>query len=337
LAINTKLSCKNLTAYTRKAAEFNNNIVAENYNISTNSGNLTFAGTIEGNLNAKTTSGFVHFGKVKGDVSIKTSTGEVAGIDNAKPVIYGKANIETGRGRVVIDELLNADNHIKTAGGSINIETMMGGTLESPRGAINVGSMNSGTLNGGTKDVVVGSVSGSAKITSTKGNVYVGDFEGSKTARNITASSTNGKITLKNTIGSVNVATTNGEVELYNSSASAIKLESGKGVVATGLLGKVDISAKKDINVAFNMVSGDVDISGTAGCKNINITANKTELENVNVHLKTAGKNLLAKVYEGNSLTKDGAEIKIDSSVASAKNIKVTATGANINLYLKQA
>ena len=149
------------------------------------------------------------------------------------------------------------------------------------------------------------------------------------------ASSTNGKITLKNTLGSVKIATTNGEIELYNTSANDIKIDSGKTIIATGLLGKVDISAKKDINIAFNSISENVIVMGAARCKNINITANKTSINNLNVYLATTGKNNLAKIYKGETVFKEAATIQPDEANNLLKTIKVNASNCNINLYLK--
>ncbi|MBQ7579171.1 MAG: hypothetical protein IJT25_01420 [Clostridia bacterium] len=335
LNINTKLNCKTLTAYTRKNLELNKDVVAENYNITTAGASINFVGDIEGNLTAKTSGGSVHFTKVKGDVNIKTGTGEVAGVDDKKPIIYGSANIETGRGRVVLDELLGENNNIKTASGSITIETILEGNIASPRGKITIGSIISGEITGGNKDVVISSIVNSATISSTKGNIYVGDLQSNKIAKNITISSTNGKIVAKNTVGSVSITTTNGDVVLYNSSANDISVSSGKTVVATGLLGKVNISAKRDINIAFNKISGDVEINGTANCRNINITANKTKLDDVNVYL-SATKGGTAFLYEGEQLNKSGLSIEPETVVDSAKNIRVNAPNCNIKLYLSK-
>ena len=336
LNLNAKVVCKNLTAFTKGKQEFNKNVVAQNYDITTISGSLTFVGDVEGNLNIKSSSGSVYLNKVMGNANITTTTGEVAGVENAKPVIYGNANIETGRGRVVIGELLSNKNNITTAAGSITINTMMGGSVTSPRGAITINSMVSGTISGGTKDVNIKAVSSSATISSTKGNVYVGDLSSSATAKNITVSSTNGKITAKNTQGNVDISSSNGDVVLYNGNANNIKINSAKTVTATGLLGKVSVSAKKDINLAFASVSGDVDVNGSAGCHNINISANKTNLDSVNVYLTTT-KGGSAKVYQGTSLKEEGLNISPASAGATLKNIKVNAPNCKINLYLKAA
>ena len=336
LTINTKLTCKNLTAYTRNAAEFNKNIVAENYDISSNGASLTFGGTIEGNLTAKTTNGYVHFYKVKGDVNIKTSSGEVAGIENNNPIVYGNANIETGRGRVVIDELLSSNNTIKTAGGSVTINTMIGGTINADRATITIGDMVSGTINGGVKDVKIGSVSNSATIVSTKGNIYVGNEANAKTAKNIIASSTNGKITATNTVGSVKLTTTNGDVVLKNKSANDIKIDSAKTVTATGLMGNVNVSAKKDISLTFSAINGNVNVDGSAGCHNININATQTNLSSVNVYLSTT-KGGNARVYQGDTLKEEGLNVSPASPNSTLKNIKVNAPNCAINLYLKAA
>ena len=336
LNLNAKVVCKNLTAFSKQKQVFNDKVSAENYDITTINGNLTFNGEIEGNLKVKTTSGSVYFKKVKGNAVITTGNGEVAGIDNINPIIYGNATIETGRGRVVIDELLGDSNHIKTAGGSITINTVLAGNIESARGAITIDSFVSGTINGGVKDVTVKSVSTSATIASTKGNVYVGEDATGKTAKNIKVSSTNGKITAKNTIGSVEIYSSNGDIVLDNKSATSIKINGAKTVTATGLLGSVDVSAQNDIYLTFRNVSGNVNVNGSARCHNINIKAEHTNYNDVNVYLETT-KGGNASVYRGESLLKQGLKISPETEQATLKTIKVNAPNCQINLYLKAA
>lgn len=332
--LNCKLDVRNLNIYSSKSLVLDENLMAQNITFESHSGNLSVKYNVLGNLNVKTVSGDVKFLSCN-NANIETSGGKVSGLEGGC-IISGKTNIKTRSGSVSIQNMagLGEENVVTTNAGSINIETMLSGKIASPRGKINIKTLSNAEIIGGTNTITLGSVYGTATISSKRGTVNVGSLGEKCTVNNLTVSTSSGNINAYNTKGEINLTTKNGNVKLHNSQSSKITINSGKEVVATGLRGEVNISANGEMNLGFSNFNANTQIKGNKKCEKINISIeNKTE-EQLNYNITTTKKGV-AKVYSGNVCIKEGLSVATSEPKDTLKTLTVDATSCNINVYLK--
>lgn len=334
LTLNCKIDTRDLEIYSPKSINIGQNLLAENITAQSHSGNIAIDYALGGNLNVKTVSGNVNFISCI-NATIETSSGKVT-CNSSDSVIYNKANITTKSGSVNLSLLKGTieDNSITTNSGTINIDNMFAGTISSARGKINVKTLFEAKIIGGTNTITIGSVGKSAIIESKRGKVNVGNLDGGKIANNVTVTTTSGDIVASNTSGNVNLTTKSGNVSLYNTKASDITINSGSKVLATGLMGKVNISGNAEMNLAFSAVSGDVQILGNSKCRKINVSFENVKAADVNYNLTTTSKSGgIARIYSGQTLEKEGLSLVPDEPNETGNTIIISATKCKINAY----
>lgn len=333
---NCNFDVRDLTIYSPKNLVLDENLMAQNITAQSHSGNITVNYSIIGDFTATTVSGNVKFVSCN-NATIETSSGQVSGIDDGC-IIYGKTYIKTRGGSVKIKSMngLGEENNVTTNAGTVNIETMLKGTITSPRGKITISNLLEVTIVGGTNTITIGAVGNSVNIESKRGTVNVGSLSEGKVANNVTVSTTSGSINASNTKGVVSLTTRSGNVKLNNTSASDINIASGKEVIATGLCGSVKISGNGEINLAFSKFSDDVEIVGNSKCRNINVSIEDKTYSQVNYNLSTTSKNGgIAKVFAGNAIAFEGVTLASEVSLLANKTLNINATKCKINVYFK--
>ena len=329
VAFNCPVKCKNLDFYTANSQTLNEKVSADDYNIRTSAGDITFVGNCVGDIKVTSQRGSVKFVSCQ-NATIKTTSGKVYG---DSPVVYGKADISTDRGGVVLGEVLGENSTITTHGGSIVIGNFVGGKLVSPRGKIKITEVVNTEIVGGVNDVIVERVAGSATISTTRGNIYIGSEGGAEVVGNVSATSSSGNIVATKTAGTLTFNTDSGDVKLSNGSSANITIESARRVEATGLVGKVVINASGACDLGFSKITDAVKVAGLQNCSKIKITVDDA-LANSNLNIKINGKSkFVGKVYAGEELKQSGQNVAIKEAGTTAPTLEVEAGNCNVSVY----
>ena len=333
VALNCKIETRDLEIYSPKSITVGQDLFAENITAQSHSGNINIDYALSGNLNVKTVSGNVNFISCV-NATIETSSGKVT-CNADSSVIYNKANITTKSGSVTLSCLMGTleNNNITTNSGSININTMFAGSLNSERGKISVNTLFEANVIGGTNTITIGSVGKSINIESKRGKVMVGSLDG-EVANNVTVTTTTGDIIASNTSGNVSLTTKSGKVTLYNTKSNNVSINSGSTVLATGLMGSVNIASNGEMNLAVNSVNDDITITGGSKCGKINITFENVKLSEINYNITTTSKSGgIARIYSGQTVEKEGVSLTPETITENLKTLTINATKCKINAY----
>jgi|GEM_PF-6474625 len=326
--INSAFEANSLIIETNNTFTLKDNMHPENISFKSNSAGLVLTHEIEGAVNFESSSGNLKFTKIL-DLVAKTQSGSVLAYGDSCTVTHS-ANIKTASGAVKVNAISGAiESKVVSTCGHITIDTLEAGNISSARGRISVKTVKNATIVGGTNEIRIGGVTGSVKVISEQGRVYIGETGNSVRVKNISATSTRGKIDVCNTTGVVSLSSTSGDINLSNYSSNNVTINGGGKVKATGLRGSVNVTAGRETNLAFDSFTQDVSVNGGVANSKINITINK-KITEINYLLETnKGK---ATIYEGNDVIEQGKTLEENSN--SGKKLEVSAKNAIINVYL---
>lgn len=176
----------------------------------TSGGDVSIDNVKGGKVDLSTSGGDMHAGDVQGDVTLKTSGGNIE-----MGVVGGEAYVATSGGDITVKSV-GKSLRANTSGGNIEIGDVGGEAKVSTSGG----------------DIKVRKVSGSATMSTAGGNI---DLDGA--SGTVKASTAGGDISLQNITGSIDASTAGGnvEAELRPSGKGRSKLTSAGGEIVLSI------------------------------------------------------------------------------------------------------
>ena len=196
-----------------------------NANLHTSGGDIDVRGSVNGTIKGSTSGGDVTIDNVKGGkVDLSTSGGDMRAGD-----VQGDVTLKTSGGNIEMG-VVGGEAYVATSGGDITVKSVG----KSLRANTSGGNIEIGDVGGEAKvstsggDIKVRKVSGSATMSTSGGNI---DLDGA--SGTVKASTAGGDIALQNITGSIDASTAGGnvEAELRPSGKGRSKLASAGGEI----------------------------------------------------------------------------------------------------------
>ncbi|MGA2748346.1 MAG: DUF4097 family beta strand repeat-containing protein [Verrucomicrobiota bacterium] len=241
-------------------------------------------GDLAGKLDARTSAGAIHAGKITGSTVAKDAGGDIVlgevGQDVTAGTTSGSIEIQKAGANV---EASDAGGNIRVgeAGGSVKAQTASGSiTLGAVRGLV--------TANDAGGDIHIASANGAVKAETTSGSISIGSADGEVKARdvggdihidlakgNVTAQTASGSIHIKLALGPVQAKDAGGDITIDSSGGSAEAQTTSGSIRIGSARGKIDArDAGGSIHVAnaggavnAETSSGAIDVSFSAAPK----------------------------------------------------------------------
>lgn len=321
---------------------------AENYNLTSNNGNITIIDDVSGDLNLKTDQGKIllrscknltaetRYGNI-GYYAITTTDEEGKTIpDEGSVKIGGIVVINARSGSVTLGEVegVNGNNNISTTSGNVKIKSIYDGSVETQRGSINIESVRNFTAKSNSGKINITKVTGSLNTETARGAITLGSE--TEYVKDIKVFSRIGKVSIQSASGKAEIETLSSDIRFINgtgrdSYVNELKITCGGELYAEGLRGNVEIKSEKDVSLSFaNVSEGNTYISLGDKCTKATVYALNNLKNEVNYVL--VGKRVIIQENQNNSISKleekDRYEIKADSPYS------FKAEGANVELSI---
>jgi DUF4097 and DUF4098 domain-containing protein YvlB len=205
-------------------------LIPDQYNtkMNTSGGDISVSGSINGNINGKTSGGDIKLDNTNGDINMTTSGGDISANN-----VNGNCNLRTSGGDITLG-IVSGEVKVSTSGGDIRVKSAKkvlqvntsGGDIEINDADGDVKATTSGG------DINIGNVTGQANIHTSGGDITLSGANG-KTSANTSG----GDLNLKNIHGSIIGKTSGGDVytELYPSGNGKSELASSGGKITLAI------------------------------------------------------------------------------------------------------
>lgn len=226
-------------------------INATNYNLESTGGKIVVAREVLGDISAKTKNARVQVLSCK-NLTVDSGFGDVySSSDEAGVVVSGIANIKTTAGVVKIDSILGVTGTsvVETKTGNVSIKKAMDIQISTTRGFVNVSSARKAEIATSSGSITLEQATASITAKTKRGKVTLGGEN--SVLYNPTVESTYGSVKVESASGTVNIQTVLANVEFENKDSSNIKINSGKNLTATKLLGAVNIEVAGEAKIDF--------------------------------------------------------------------------------------
>ena len=274
---------------------YKNVVKATHYDLESTRGRIVIKTAIDGDLTAKTNNGNIKLVSCR-NLTVNTNYGDIVGFDEDEKIdVQGMAYITVKSGKISLGKVLGgAESIVTTSSGRVSVDKIGEAKITTRRGSVNIGSIKKGTVNTNTGNIKVEEALESLNVETTRGKVTLG-AEG-MTMNNITVNSHLGRVYVYSAQGTVNVTTGKSDVYFTNTTSENVTITSGGKVEATGLTGKVDVTAEKDIKLTFTQITEKVDVTAGSKTKAVVVYALSNTTNDIGFVLK--GKNVIH--YEAN-------------------------------------
>jgi DUF4097 and DUF4098 domain-containing protein YvlB len=226
-----------------RSARFYINVPSEfNLDIGTSGGDVDVAGSIEGDVEAKTAGGEIEIDDVEGEVELRTAGGNITA-----GRVEGDASLSTAGGNIRIGDV-TGNLSTATAGGNITVGNVKKNLSAATAGGNirceNVDGEAEAETSGG--NIELGVVKSGVTATTSGGNIEILGADGRAVAK-----TAGGDIELDNIVGFVEVATAGGDirVELDPTNDARSSIETKGGDITLYLPANAEATVEAEIRV----------------------------------------------------------------------------------------
>lgn len=306
-------------------------IYAQNYDLESKLGRITFNGAVIGNIKAKTKNGDIALQSCK-NLVVETNFGDVVSSGKTPISTTGIVNVTTKAGGVTLGEIKGAgENIITTGGGSVTIDKIKKATITTKRGSISINSVTDAKIQTNVGKVTVEESLQAINVTTKRGNVTLGGA--GMTMNNPTVSTIMGKIEMFSASGTVDIQTSKSDIKFTNLDSENIKIVSGKKLTATGLTGLCEITANGETDLTFKKITDTTNVTLLEKCKYIKITASDNTENDTKFYFE--GKSVVR--YEDEAqVSPASTKLQNDKNINVSAYIKVKGDNAEIHAYFKK-
>lgn len=259
---------------------YNSFVDAKNYYLNSAKGKIVFQKNVVGTISAETKNGDILLMNCDKLIA-KTDIGDVKKVNEYLNLTISQVDIVTNTGHVELDEITGSEkSSIKTSGGSVKIDSMLDGTVETHRGSITIGSVRNIIASSEIGKIDIDQVLSSAEINNNRGKILIGEDD--MVVSNIKISSNIGDISVLNTSGTVYIDSIKSDIYFENKSSSDIQILAGKKLTAKNLKGNINISLSGESYLEFDNISDNTKILLNDACNYVKIDALSTIRTNLN-------------------------------------------------------
>lgn len=316
IQLNTDMVVQNLTLNMgNKDAVIGEDVdIAGFISINTKRGDVSVPKGFTGNIYFKSDSGDIRIANC-GDLKVESKTGDVEGVEDEKPIVYGNVNIETG-GSVELGQVYG-DASISTHHGNVTIgdeksvhsnkyeiitksgDVKLNGTFENEANKIVTSS----------GDITLGNIN-SFDIQTKYGNIEIDESKDS------VISTKSGDVFIKKTSGKHIISTNNGDVTLGDGTKEGVT----NSAVVTTIGGNVKITNAIGTEFAIKTTSGDV-----------YFTQNSSKIVKLNIESKRG--DILGTGLSGEAKIKTKGKINLEIDEMNGK-VDVEGKNRNVNVVV---
>lgn len=254
---------KTINAITLTANE-KETINAENYILESTGGKINVNRDVVGDITATTKNARIQILSCNNFIA-NSGYGDIYSMSSERGIVVnGSANITTTAGKVEIDSILGTIDKsiINTKTGNVSIKKAMDVEVTTTRGFVDIKSTRSSSITTSSGSIVVEEATNKIVAKSRRGKVVLGGE--TNILYNPTVETVFGEVDIMSASGAVKINTIEADVNFTNTDASDIAMNIGGNLVATNLLGSVDIEVSGTAEVNFLNFSQRTNIVGTS-------------------------------------------------------------------------
>ena len=308
---------------------------ATNYYLKSTNGRIRIERAVEGDIEAETYNFDISLVSCK-NLTATSNYGDINSSKEGQKVnISGLVTIKTKAGGVYLGDVLGeyGTSKITTGAGNVEIDKIQNVEITTTRGHIEIISANEVKASTNMGNVEIQEVLNSCNIETKRSKVNLGG-RGMR-INNPTVFSRLGRVNIASASGEVNVHTISSDINFTNYDSQNITIVSGGELEATGLTGKVKITAAEDSSISFSDISDESSLEFGENAKNVTIDALGDTVNDIR-YIITGSK---IETYEDNGTGTFSKIVETNNTLSSMNGsgplLEVKAPSAVIKIYFK--
>ena len=308
---------------------------ATNYYLKSTNGRIRIERAVEGDIEAETYNFDISLVSCK-NLTATSNYGDVNSSKEGQKVnVSGLVTIKTKAGGVYLGDVLGeyGTSKITTGAGNVEIDKIENVEITTTRGHIEIVSANEVKVSTNMGNVEIQEVLTSCNIETKRSKVNLGG-RGMR-INNPTVFSRLGRVNIASASGEVNIHTISSDINFTNYDSQNITIVSGGELEATGLTGKVKITATEDSSISFSDISDGSSLEFGENAKLVTINALNDTVNDIR-YIITGSK---IETYEDNGTGTFSKIVETNNTLSSMNGsgplLEVKAPSAVIKIYFK--